>query len=90
MAYTKCQYNGRCAIKSNEYLRTMARLELMIQEALCDFPRLSRDEIEFVIYGGTSRDRTTGIEFRAEDRDGNELDIPSTYHDEPGGLGLCY
>jgi hypothetical protein len=82
MAYTKCQYKGRCAIMSNEYSRTMAHLETMIQEALRDFPGLPRDEIEFVIYGGTSRKRTTGIEFCPEG------DIPDTYYNEPNGLEL--
>ena len=84
MSYIKEQYRGRCAIMSREYSRMIAHIELMIQEAQRDFPGLPRDEIEFVIYGGTSLDRTTGIEFRPSG------DVPDTYHNQPNGLEVRY
>jgi hypothetical protein len=69
---------------SNQYTRTIAHLDKMILEAQRDFPGLPRDDIEFVIYCGTSRDKTTGIEFRPEG------EIPPMYRNEAKGLEFRY
>ncbi len=80
MSYVKERYKGRCAIMSDSYSRRVAYLELLVAEARSDFPTLDRDSIEFQIYGGTSRNRTVGVEFVAPEG----IPIPDSYREVDG------
>jgi len=64
---------------SDSYSRRVGFILALVAEAKKDFPELDENNVEVQVYAGTSRKRTIGIEFRADD-----MPIPDFYYKVDG------
>lgn len=64
----------RVAVWTNCYSKTVEHAQFLAEILKKDFPGLKDDEIEIVVYGGTTKKGMLGIEFDPKDRK-----IPNEY-----------
>jgi hypothetical protein len=74
---------GQATIKTNTYQRTVSFINLLMGEALKDFPTISADNCSVVVFGPPRSERMVGIQFQA-----SENDVPAEYN-RLGGHVLC-
>ena len=63
--YKQAQHTGmtyRCAIGTNCYAKTLAYINQLVAIAKADYPTLTDDKIEVMVYGGDRRRKMYAIE----------------------------
>jgi hypothetical protein len=64
--YKQAQHTGmtyRCAIGTNCYAKSLAYIHQLFELAKADYPTLTDDKIDIMVYGGDRRRKMYAIEF---------------------------